>query len=199
MGLKSVFTGALSSILDEKTTVNLCDQGHGTRASPKNEPENQAMLPFPLNMEFWFHLATGSPNVLPWPWTSLLSRGCQGRWRHPAPHQPSWLMVFPAQLEKETSTNLKREAVLMKSTAGLGCSEWEGKFGLISHSLICWLAWPCLPLAFSPTRKDLAQEGRQHTWSEKGNEQRPNPKIFTYNPSSWPLDLCFEGHDKALS
>lgn len=130
VGFLSTLTDALSSLLDEKVTLILFNQRHGIRTSPKNEAQNQATQPFSLNMEV-------QPSQLQVPKMSSHVHGCQDRGRHPGPHQRSWLMVFPAQLEKGTSANLKREPVLMKSTAWLGCWEWEGKFSLISHSLIC--------------------------------------------------------------
>lgn len=56
----------------------------------------------------------------------------------------------------------------MKPAACPGRREWEGKFSLISHSLICWMAWPRLQLVLSPTRDDLAQNGRQQAWTGEG-------------------------------
>lgn len=130
VGLMSALTDAFSSILDEKVTLLLFDQRHGIRTGPKNELQNQAMQSFSLKREL-------RSSQLQVPKMSSCVHGCQDRCRHPGPHQHSWLMVFPAQLEKGTSANLKREPVLMKSTAWLGCWEWEGKFSLTSHSLIC--------------------------------------------------------------
>lgn len=61
----SVLTDALSSTSDEKVTLTLCVQGHEIKTSPKNEPKNQAMLPFSLNVELLIHTTAASQNVLP--------------------------------------------------------------------------------------------------------------------------------------
>lgn len=90
------------------------------RTSPKNEPENQAVPPS-LTLELTFPTAADSQDVLPGARTCMLSGGCQDRCRHPGPHQHSCVVLFPAQLGKGISTNLKREPVLMKSAAWRGC------------------------------------------------------------------------------
>lgn len=161
-GLLSPLPGTLPAAWDEKGK-----HPAWSRSSNQNQPQewarNRSNMTI-LKYRGWLHRSAGFQTILPcvhelpdFPVAVQTDADALDQ------HQSSCLMVFPAQLEKEISTNLQRESVLMKSTAWLGCLEWEGKLRLISHSLIYWLVCFCLQPVSSPTREDLAHMGTHQT------------------------------------